>query len=96
MAIRDKYDLEDLKNETEEFVFQELELQLDAISDDDICKCHDCVLDMICLTLNRLPPRYRVSLMGSLYAKVESEDLENEIKDTVADVRMKVSQNPGH
>jgi len=96
MAIRDKYDLEDLKNETEEFVFQELEKQLDAISDDDICKCHDCVLDMICLTLNRLQPRYRVSLMGTLYAKVESQDLEKEITDTVADVLMKVSQNPGH
>ena len=96
MAIRDKYDLEDLKNETEEFVFQELEKQLDAISDDDICKCHDCVLDMICLTLNRLQPRYRVSLMGTLYAKVESRDLEQEIADTVADVLMKVSQNPGH
>ena len=96
MAIRDKYDLEDLKNETEEFVFQELESQLDAISDDDICKCHDCVLDMICLTLNQLQPRYRVSLMGSLYAKVESKDLEKEIKDKVAEVLMKVSQNPGH
>ena len=96
MAISDKYDLEDLKNETEEFVFQELEIQLDAINEDDICKCHDCVLDMICLTLNQLQPRYRVSLMGSLYAKVESDDLEQKIKDTVADVLMKVSQNPGH
>jgi len=96
MAIRDKYDLEDLKNETEEFVFQELEKQLDMISDDDICKCHDCVLDMICLTLNRLQPRYRVSLIGTLYAKVESKDLEKEIADTVAEVLMKVSQNPGH
>ena len=96
MAIRDTYDLEDLKNETEEFVFQELEIQLDAIKDDDICKCQDCVLDMICLTLNQLQPRYRVSLMGALYAKVESKDLEKEIKDTVADVLMKVSQNPGH
>ena len=96
MAIRDKYDLEDLKNETEEFVFQELEMQLDKISDDDICKCQDCVLDMICLTLNKLQPRYRVSLMGSLYAKVESGDLEKEIQETVNDVIMKVSQNPGH
>jgi competence protein ComFB len=96
MAIRDKYNLEDLKNETEEFVFQELEKQLDNISDDDICKCHDCVLDMICLALNQLSPRYRVSLLGSLYTKVESEELEKEIVDTVTEVVMKVSQNPGH
>jgi len=96
MAIRDKYDLEELRNETEEFVFQELEKQLDAISDDDICKCHDCVLDMICLSLNQLKPRYRVSLLGALYAKVESKELEDKIRHTVAKVLMKVSQNPGH
>lgn len=96
MAIRDKYDLEDLKNETEEFVFQELEKQLDVISDDDICKCHDCVLDMICLSLNQLEPRYRVSLMGSLYAKIESSELEKQVHDVVAGVLMKVSQNPAH
>lgn len=96
MAIQDRYDLEDLKNETEEFVFNELEKQLDQISDDDICKCQDCVLDMICLSLNKLQPRYRVSLMGSLYSKVESEELEKEIKETVSAVLMKVSQNPAH
>ena len=96
MAIKDKYDLEDLKNETEEFVFQELEKQLDVINDDDICKCHDCVLDMICLSLNQLEPRYRVSLMGTLYAKIESTDLEKQIHDVVAGVLMKVSQNPAH
>lgn len=96
MSIKDKYDLEDLRNETEEFVFQELEKQLDSISDDDICKCHDCVLDMICLSLNQLEPRYRVSLMGTLYAKVESKELEDKIAGTIADVLMKVSQNPGH
>jgi competence protein ComFB len=96
MVIRDKYNLEDLKNETEEFVFQELGKQLDEISDDDICKCHDCVLDMICLSLNQLPTHYRVSLMGTLYAKVESQELEDKIHDVVADVIMKVSQNPGH
>ncbi len=96
MAIKDKYDLEELRNETEEFVFQELEKQLDGISDDDICKCQDCVLDMICLSLNQLDPRYRVSLMGTLYAKVESKELEDKITRTVTDVLMKVSQNPGH
>ncbi len=96
MAIRDKYDLEDLKNEIEGFVLEELEIQLDKIEDENICKCHDCVLDMICLALNKIPPRYRVSLMGTLYAKVESDDLEKRIKQTVTESIMKISQNPGH
>ncbi len=96
MAIRDRYNLEDLKNEVEEFVFNELEIQLDKIDDEEICKCHDCVLDMICLALNQLKPRYRVSLMGTLYAKLESDELELKIKNTVSDVIRKVNQNPAH
>ena len=51
---------------------------------------------MICMALNKLTPRYRVSLMGTLYAKVESDDLEAKIKATVSDAIMKISQNPGH
>ncbi len=34
MAMRERYDLEDLKNEVEDFVFNELESQLDRIKDD--------------------------------------------------------------
>ena len=94
MALSEKYDLSDLTNQMEDFVFDELERQLDAIADEDICKCNDCVLDMACFALNNLTPRYRSSLIGSLYARVESEEVRRSVQGSVADAVQKISQNP--
>lgn len=94
MALDDKYDLTDLTNQMESFVFEELEHQLDAIADEDICKCNDCVLDMACYALNSITPRYRSSLIGSLYAKVESDEVLRSVGGSVADAVQRISQNP--
>jgi competence protein ComFB len=94
MALSEKYDLSDLTNQMEDFVFGELERQLDAIADEDICKCNDCILDMACLALNNLAPKYRSSLIGSMYAKVESDEEKDNVNGSVADAIQKISQNP--
>ena len=94
MALDEKYNLDDLKNQMEDFVFTELEEQLDAIADEDICKCNDCILDMACYALNNLTPKYRSSLMGSLYAKVENDEEAETVKKHVSDAVWKISQNP--
>ena len=94
MALQDRYDLSDLTNQMEDFVFDELEKQLNAIADEDICKCNDCILDMACYALNSLTPRYRSSLIGSLYAKIESDEVKRSISGSVADAVQKISQNP--
>ena len=94
MALSDKYDLSDLTNQMEDFVFNELEHQLGAIADEDICKCNDCILDMTCYALNNLQPRYRSSLMGSLYAKVETDEVSSNLRSNVSDAIQKISQNP--
>ena len=94
MALSDKYDLSDLTNQMEDFVFDELERQLNAIADEDICKCNDCILDMTCFALNNLAPRYRSSLIGSLYARVESSEVKENVAGIVAEAIQKISQNP--
>ncbi len=94
MALSEKYDLSDMTNQMEDFVFEELEHQLDAIVDEDICKCNDCILDMACYALNNLAPRYRSSLIGSLYAKVETEVEKHNVKKSVSEAIQKISQNP--
>jgi hypothetical protein len=68
MALIDRYNFEDLVNESEHLVLDELEQQLDRIdggSDLD----EDLVLDMAALALNKVQPRYRVNLLGRLYAQ---------------------------
>lgn len=94
MALSHKYDLSELTNQMENYVFDELERQLDTISDEDICKCNDCVLDMACFALNNLTPRYRSSLMGSLYAEVNSDEVRRSVSGSVGDAVQKISQNP--
>lgn len=94
MALSHKYDLSELTNQMENYVFDELERQLDTISDEDICKCNDCVLDMACFALNNLTPRYRSSLMGSLYAEVNRDEVRRSVSGSVGDAVQKISQNP--
>ena len=96
MSLMDKYDLNELKNETEQFLLEELEVQLNGIPDEDVCKCQECVLDMACLSLNNLTPRYRVSLLGTLYTQVPDKRLSQDIQKVVSDVIQKISQNPSH
>lgn len=94
MALSDTYDLSEITNQMEDFTFNELENQLDSIADEDICKCNDCILDMSCYALNKLTPRYRSSLIGSLYAKVEDTEVRKQVQSEVAEAIQKISQNP--
>lgn len=96
MNFEEIYGLDEIKNEVEEVAFHELEKQLNAISDEDICKCKDCVQDMACYALNQIRPRYTVSLLGSLYTRAETDTLIEDIQDIVAKAVEKISQNPLH
>ena len=95
MSLEDYYDLSELKNESEKTVFDELEKQL-AEKGDSICQCQDCVLDMACLALNHVKPRYRVSLLGSLYAQVENDPFQEAVEKAVRKAIEIVSTNPSH
>lgn len=96
MTFIEEYRLDEIKNEVEEFTYRELEKQLSRISDEDICKCVDCVQDMACFALNQIKPKYTVSLLGSLFTKAETEGLIKDIDNVVAQAIEKISQNPLH
>jgi competence protein ComFB len=96
MALRDEYDFENLINEAETLVLKELEAQLAEAS--GICTCQDCVLDMAAFALNNVKPYYRVSLMGTLYARATTDETAygREIKKAVGEAIKKISSNPSH
>ncbi|MFP4363818.1 MAG: late competence development ComFB family protein [Spirochaetia bacterium] len=97
MSLRDRYDFEYLVNETERIVLDELERQLAKSDYDQICKCQDCILDMAALALNSVSPRYRVSLLGSLYAQaIDETAYGKKVHDAVDEAIIKVSENPSH
>ena len=95
MAFTDRYDFDSLGNEAEELVFAEIDRQIPAYP--DLCTCGECVLDVAAYALNRVRPRYRVSLLDSVFVDAEerSEYLQ-EIQRAVRDGIIKVSTNPPH
>ncbi len=97
MSLRDSYNFENLVNETERIVLEQMEIQLEMKGSEDICKCQDCVLDMTALALNSLTPRYRVSLIGTVYAQTFSEgEYAEEVKVAVSSAIKKIADNPSH
>lgn len=95
MAFADTYDFENLVNEAERMVIQELEAQLrNAVG---VCTCQDCVLDMAAFALNNVKPVYRVSLLGSVYARSGANpQYAQGITRAVKDAISRVKANPSH
>lgn len=54
---KDKYCSKELLNVTEEVVFEELHKIITSQSV-DFCKCEVCLLDIVAISLNNLPPIY--------------------------------------
>ena len=95
MGLKDHYDFDSLVNEAERSVLGELETQMAVAV--DICRCQDCVLDMAAYALNNIKPAYRVSLMGTVYARgVTDTEYAGEISRVVADAIRKIKANPSH
>jgi competence protein ComFB len=97
MALQDRYDFDDLKNESENFVFKELEQQLNEYPQ-TICLCNDCVGDMVAVALNSVKPMYRWSLLGRIYTASAAEDeaYSTQIRIAVRDAIEKIRKNPSH
>ena len=97
MAFIDDYEFSILKNEAENLVIEELELQLKAIKG-TICRCETCVLDMATMALNAVRPLYHVSLLGNQYASQAMSEMSYaaSLKKSVSTAIEKVRKNPAH
>jgi competence protein ComFB len=93
MALRDEYDFNIIENTIKESVIDALDKEIDSY---EICKCEECIMDMVCYALNRLKPNYSASLYGALYSRAEAENLQEEIKNKVINAIEIVSQNCSH
>ena len=94
MGFQEKYDLSLLVNEKERYILTELETQLKIRT--EVCRCQECVLDMVALALNHTKPVYRVTLLGAIYAKADDEGIHQEIVEAVKGAVEKIFANPSH
>jgi competence protein ComFB len=97
MTVFDNYDFDNLKNETETHVFNELAIQLDAFPQ-EVCRCNDCIGDMAAVALNKVAPKYRWSLLGSIYtaSAMNDEGYRTSVKKAVREAIEIVRNNPAH
>jgi competence protein ComFB len=96
MGIKEKYDFELLKNESETLVLREMEEQFKYVPE-DMCLCNECVVDIAAMSLNNVKPLYRFSILGTLYTQAMSEQSYSEsIKKAVTAAIKKVKANPAH
>lgn len=98
MALADDYEFGLLINDALDAVVAELDSQLSLEENADVCRCHECVLDMAALALNRVKPAYRSSLFGLIYAQrlYNDENEKDEIRNAVCQAINKVKSNPLH
>jgi competence protein ComFB len=95
MSIREDYDFDSLTNEAEQIVVSEIERQIPESP--ELCTCSECILDVAAYALNRVRPRYRVSLLDSVFEEPgERSDYLEEIRGAVREGIRKVSTNPPH
>ncbi|WP_110953009.1 late competence development ComFB family protein [Anaerosinus massiliensis] len=86
----------EIKNVMEEFVFKHLDKMIN--SDDKICKCDKCRIDVAMLALNNLKPHYVSTDKGSIYTNIALYEKNNEVNIMCALGRAIkiVGDNPHH
>ena len=79
----------------EEMVSRKLDA---AIRESDMCRCEQCRLDVMALTLNKLPPRYVVGNSGNVYVELElnGEQGRAEIITALVQAIERVNARPRH
>lgn len=84
-----------LKNAMEPLLEERLEKTLDSY---DCCKCEICKMDMMAFALNHVPPRYVVSHMGGIFAKLGTLSVQYEIDllNAVNQAIQTISVKPRH
>ena len=71
MALQDTYNLETIRNEAAEMVYERVQGLLGQRP--ELCHCQTCVLDLVAFILNRVSPRYSASLLGDLHPDQRKE-----------------------
>ncbi|MCL2214572.1 MAG: late competence development ComFB family protein [Treponema sp.] len=97
MAFTDEYNFDLLKNEAENLVIREVELQLKT-EPESMCRCNECIVDIAAIALNTVKPLYRFSILGTLYASqaMNERAYADSVKNAVSEAIRRVRENPAH
>lgn len=80
MAKINIYDYEKIHNINEKRVWN---LLIKLVEEDDtICTCRDCILDIVAITLNNIPPHYQINEenYSEAYKKISEEEIYEQLQ----------------
>lgn len=63
----------EIRNFMEDIVSQKIGSVLQQYP--DCCRCDQCRMDIACIALNNLPPKYVSTHQGNIYAKLDGMDI---------------------
>jgi competence protein ComFB len=93
MSLIDERIMDELMNRNEGNVWAALEEFL--AENPGVCQCRDCILDTAAITLNRLPPRYRVSESHENNPAADAA-FDTLVAETVRAASAQVAKRPHH
>ncbi|MGA1846412.1 late competence development ComFB family protein [Deferribacter abyssi] len=91
MAKINIYDIEKIKNVNEKRVWNLIVEFYESHT--EYCTCRDCILDVVSITLNTIPPHYQVSDDLTIAINKISDD---EILKTIKKAADRVAKYPHH
>jgi competence protein ComFB len=92
MAKINIYDYEKIHNINEKRVWN---LLIKLVEEDDtICTCRDCILDIVAITLNNIPPHYQINEEN--YSEAYKKITEQEIYEQLLIATRIVKTHPHH
>ena len=100
MDSRQLYDLYPIAQLENMWVPLVLEVVMELLEKEEVCDCQECVLDLVAVSLNTLPPRYWVSGKFNAFTPpdtfLNSAENRQKARSTVMAALALVKKNPHH
>jgi competence protein ComFB len=94
MTLRERYNIDKLRNRTLEMVMAKVE---QVLEEGLLCPCEDCVLDLVAFALNRVTPLYATSLLEPLHPnKAKEKKVLIEIDLSINAGLKRIARHPHH
>jgi len=84
-----------IKNYMEDAVMEKLPIVMKQMN---VCECDNCRMDILAFVLNKLPPKYVVTIKGTIFAKlsVVQAQFEIDILTYLTQAATMVKERPRH
>jgi competence protein ComFB len=94
MKLNERYNMEGIGNRSQEIVYEAIDR---LVTDEAMCTCEECVMDLAAWVLNHVTPRYYTSLLSPLNPDPSMEHkVRVEVELAIASGLKRLKAHPHH